>query len=83
MGLLLTIGGWLADAYLGRYRTVCYCMWTMWLGAMLNGLSLIIGMVVESYSRYGDPWVSFVCRVIMRAGFSAFQANIIPLELIS
>ena len=61
MGLLLPIGGWLADAYLGRYRTVCYGMWAMWLGAMLNGLSLVIGKLVESYSHYGDPWVSFVC----------------------
>ena len=67
MGLLLTIGGWLADAYLGRYRTVCYGMWTMWLGAMLNGLSLIIGKLVESYSHYGHPWVSL--------------ANIIPLGI--
>ena len=81
MGLLLPIGGWLADAYLGRYRTVCYGMWTMWLGAMLNGLSLVIGKLVESYSRYGDPWVSFVCRVIMGAGLAAFQANIIPLGI--
>ena len=81
MGLLLPVGGWLADAYLGRYRTVCYGMWTMWLGTMLNGLSLVIGKLVESYSHYGDPWVSFVCRVIMGAGFAAFQANIIPLGI--
>ena len=81
MGLLLPIGGWLADAYLGRYRTVCYSMWAMWLGAMLNGLSLVIGKLIESYSHYGDHWVSFVCRVIMGAGLAAFQANIIPLGI--
>ena len=43
MGLLLPIGGWLADAFFGRYRVIRCGMWTMWFGAMLNGLSLVIG----------------------------------------
>ena len=30
-----------------------------------------------TYGTHGDPWVSFACRVIMGAGFGAFQANII------
>ena len=75
--LLLPIGGWLADAYLGRYRAICYGMWTMWLGAMLNGFSLLIGKVVEPYGSYGDPWVTFTSKVIMGAGLAMFQANII------
>ena len=77
MCLLLPVGGWLADAYLGRYRAICYGMWTMWLGAMLNGFSLLIGKVVEPYGRYGDPWVTFISKVIMGAGLAMFQANII------
>ena len=76
IGLLLPISGWLADAYLGRYKVICYGMWTMWLGAMLNGFSLLIGMVVESYRDHSDPWVSFVCRIMMGAGLAAFQANL-------
>ena len=75
--LLLPIGGWLADAYLGRYRAICYGMWTMWLGAMLNGFSLLIGKVVEPYGSYGDPWVTFMSKLIMGAGLAMFQANII------
>ena len=43
MSLLLPIGGWLADAFFGRYRVIRCGMWTMWFGAMLNGLSLVIG----------------------------------------
>ena len=77
MGLLLPIGGWLADAYFGRYRVICLGMWTMWFGAMMNGCSLVIGEVFLTYGSHGDPWVSFACRVIMGAGFGAFQANII------
>ena len=77
MGLVLPIGGWLADAYFGRYRVIRCGMWIMWVGAMLNGLSFMIGMVSESYGRIGDPWVAFVSKVIMGAGLGAFQANII------
>ena len=55
IGLFLPIGGWLADAYLGRYKVVLYGMWTMWLGAMLNGLSFILGKVVAPCLLYTSP----------------------------
>ena len=76
-GIFLPVGGWLADAYFGRYKVILCGMWTMWLGAMLNGVSLVIGMVVAPYREHGDPWVSLICRVVLGAGFGAFQVNII------
>ena len=78
MAVMLPIGGWLADAYFGRYRVIRCGLWVMWVGAMLNGLSLVVGLVVDSYRRIGDPWVSFTSKVTMGIGFGAFQANIIP-----
>ena len=74
---LLPIGGWLADAYLGRYRVICYGMWTMWLGAMLNGFSFVVAKVVQPYGSYGDAWVTLISKLIMGAGLAMFQANII------
>ena len=78
-GIFLPIGGWLADAYFGRYKVILCGMWTMWLGAMLNGVSLVISRVVAIYrvSDSGDAWVSLISKIIMGAGFGVFQANII------
>ena len=76
-GIFFPIGGWLADAYFGRYKVILCGMWTMWLGAMLNGVGLVTAMLVPSYKEHGDPWVSLICRIILGAGFGLFQANII------
>ena len=76
-GIFFPIGGWLADAYFGRYKVILCGMWIMWLGAMLNGVSLVIGKVVTVYKAFGDAWVSLFSKVVMGAGFGVFQANII------
>ena len=77
MGLLLPIGGWLADAFFGRYKVIRCGIWIMWFGAMLNGVSLVIGRVVEAYGTHGDPWVSLSSKFIMGIGVGVFLANIV------
>ena len=77
-GIFFPIGGWLADAYFGRYKVIVCGMWTMWAGAMLNGVSLVTGMVVAPYKEHGDAWVSLISKIVIGAGFGVFQANIVP-----
>ena len=77
LGLLLPVGGWLADAFFGRYKVIRFGVWTMWFGAMLNGFSLVIGKAVKAYGSNADPWVSLFSDVIMGVGLAAFQANIV------
>ena len=61
----------------GRYRVIQCGIWTMWFGAMLNGVSLVIGKVVEAYGTDGDPWMSLFSKFIMGIGLGVFQANIV------
>ena len=49
----------------------------MWFGAILNGVSLVIGKVIKAYGTHGDPWVSLSSKFIMGIGLGAFQANIV------
>ena len=77
MALLLPIGGWLTDAFFGRYKVIRCGIWTMWFGAMLNGVSLVVGKIFEAYGTHGDPWVSLSSKFIMGIGLGAFQANIV------
>lgn len=77
LGVLLLIGGWLADAFFGRYRVICCGMWVMWIGALLSTLSYIVSEVSEIYMDKGDRWISLVSNLIMGIGFGLFQANIV------
>ena len=42
MGFSVQVGGWLADAFFGRYRVTHCGMRTMWFKAMLNAINLVI-----------------------------------------
>ena len=76
MGSLLLIGGWLADAYFGRYRVICCGLWMMWLGSLLSVFSLIISKLYSAYVN-GDRYVSIFSKLVMGFGFGLFQSNII------
>lgn len=77
MSSLLIIGGWLADAYFGRYKVICSGLWIMWLGSLLSAYSLVIAKVNTTYEQKGDRWVSLFSKLVMGSGFGLFQANII------
>lgn len=77
MGSLLLIGGWLADAYFGRYKAICSGLWIMWIGSFLSACSLVIAKVNMTYRHEGDRWVSLFSKLVMGSGFGLFQSNII------
>ena len=77
IGISLPIGGWLADAYVGRYRVIKCGMLIMWFGAILNGFNLVLSEVFVPYRIHGYQWVTLIANIITGVGFGAYQANIV------
>ena len=79
--LLCPVGGWIADAYLGRYKTVRCSIWIMWIGALLSTLGESLSYVSATYNDDIKPWVLRSVFVIMAVGLAGFLANIIQLGI--
>ena len=77
--LLFPIGGWLADAHLGRYKTVHYSMLIMWIGAILVTVGEIIAEFSGTYSDHIKMWVYRVICIIVFAGLVGFLSNTVQL----
>lgn len=77
MASILLIGGWLADAYFGRYKVICSGLWIMWIGSLISAWSLVTAKLSTTYEDNIDRWVSLFSKLVMGIGFGLFQANII------
>ena len=76
-GLTLSIAGWLADVYLGRYRVIRWSILIMWIASVLVVASSILSQFVDSYSSVNNNYVTIVVNMIMFIAFGAYQANIV------
>lgn len=76
--LLFPIYGWLADRRLGRYKTVHYSMWIMWITAVLATFAESLS---ATYDANIKVWVFRSLCIVMTVAFGAFQSNIIQLGI--
>lgn len=79
--LLYPIGGWLADARLGRYKTVRYSMWMMWTCTLVITLGEVLRYLSVTYENHIRVWVFRATCVIMATAFAGFQSNIVQLGI--
>ena len=79
-GTSISVIGWLADVYFGRYKIIRCSMWIMWSAFMLSTISSVVAQFVESYSHMKD-YINGVLMVITMIGLGAFEANIIQFGL--
>ena len=75
-GLTLSIAGWIADVYFGRYKVIRFCMWIMWIAYMLMTASTV-ATDFEAYSDQINGYVNVLFTVVIAICLGAFQANII------
>ena len=81
MALLFPIGGWLADTHFGRYKTVRYSMWMMWIGAMLATFGELLAYLSVTYDTHIKKWVFLALCLVMATGLGGFQSNIVQLGI--
>ena len=48
IAVMLPVAGWLADIRFGRYKTICCCIWMMWIGSVLLAVSSVAFSLVHS-----------------------------------
>ena len=80
--LLYPIGGWLADSFLGRHKTVRYSTWTMWLAIIaITVYQILIQSSVIKVSNDSNVIIFALLYVILCIGLGGFQANVIQLGI--
>ena len=80
--LLYPIGGWLADSFLGRHKTIRYSTWIMWFTIItVTVYQVLIESSVIKVSNGVNVAVFALLYVFLCIGLGGFQANIIQLGI--
>ena len=77
--LLFPIGGWMADAYIGRYRMIHYSTWIMWIGIISIVTGEVCACVNTTYDETIKEYVIYTMFAVMAIGLGGFQSNILQL----
>lgn len=77
VGITLPVAGWLADVRFGRYKVICWSIWTMWLTSMLLATTNVVMMLVGSYDENPLHMLTLLFTVLNVIGWGGFQANVI------
>ena len=75
-GITLPLVGWLADAYIGRYKVIRFSVWMAWIATVLAIVSSITAQLTESYDHINST-VTQMLFCLMGIGLGGFQSTII------
>ena len=79
--LLYPVGGWLADTYFGRYKTIQFSMWVMWITTLL----MTVNELVVDGNAFSNSHIYLAIRytlsLILAMGLGSFLSNIVQLGI--
>ena len=79
-GILIPVAGWLADVRFGRYKVICWSMWTMWISAMLLTISYVVVDIIKlqnvKINDHTHKKIAIVLIGLHAIGTVGFLANI-------
>ena len=77
ISILLPVAGWLSDVWFGRYKVICWSMWTMWISAMLLSMSYVVVSIMELQNDHTYEKIEIVLIGLYAIGVGGFVANIL------
>ena len=79
-GITTSLAGWLADAFIGRYKVIRCSILMTWLFMIIAAVSSVIAQLEDRYYKYNAK-ILLVIFSLMSIGIGGFQANIIQFGL--
>ena len=73
LGLTLSLAGWLAAVWIGRYKAICFSMWIVWIHVMLITASSVVSNFVKCYSNISS-YIEVALAIIANIGIGGFIA---------
>ena len=77
ISILLPVAGWLADVRFGRYKVICWSMWTMCINAMLLSISYVVVSIMDLQDNHIYKKIAIVLIGLYAIGVGGFVANIL------
>ena len=77
IAILMPVAGWLADVRFGRYKVICWSMWTMWISTMLLSMSYVVVSIMELQNDHTYEKIALVLIGLYAIGVGGFVVNII------
>lgn len=79
--LLYPVGGWLADTYFGRYKTIQFSMWAMWITTLFMTVNELVADGNAFYRGHVHQPIRYTLSLILATGFGGFLSNIVQLGI--
>ena len=78
IGVTLPFAGWLADVRFGRYKMICFSIWTMWISSMLLAMKYVTFSLMEfNEHQLMSQILTILLLIVLTFGLGVYQANII------